>query len=121
MIDDDVDFLDFLETYLDRLGYGSNSFKAPISPADLKLALASDLILVDLFMPRLDGLEFLREASANTASPPIIMMTGHTEYLYGIYQRASKTLGAVQMIAKTELVTHLPEILARHIPVAPKD
>lgn len=121
VIDDDIDFLDFLQTYLDRLGYGSHSFKAPISPEDLKRALDSDLILVDLFMPRFDGLEFLREATSNNASPPIIMMTGHTEYLYGIYQRASKTLGAVQMIAKTELVTHLPEILARHIPVPAKD
>jgi len=118
VIDDDVDFLDFLQTYLKRLGYGSHTYQAPISSEDLKRALDSDLILVDLFMPRFDGLEFLREASTSTTSPPIIMMTGHTEYLYGIYQRASKTLGAVQLIAKTELVTHLPDILAKHIGMA---
>ncbi len=78
--DDNAMNVDILETRLTAQGY------AVVTAADGEEALSAvyvklpDLILLDVMMPRLDGVEVCRRLRADTAMPfiPIIMVTAKT-------------------------------------------
>jgi FixJ family two-component response regulator len=38
-----------------------------------------DLVLIDLYLPGLNGVELLKRLSAEPAGPAVILMTGHSE------------------------------------------
>jgi two-component system, chemotaxis family, chemotaxis protein CheY len=55
------------------------------------------LVVCDVNMPRLNGLDFLERLSAKASAPPVVMLT--TEGQYEVIQRA-KALGAKGWIIK---------------------
>ena len=74
-----------------------------------------DLVLTDLVMPEVDGLELVQKARARHASVPVILMTS-----YGSETVAVEALnkGAASYVSKTNLVRDLREIVAEVLSVA---
>ena len=75
--DDDAGIRKLLKQFLEKEGYyvllASNGLQAK----KIRELVEVDLIIIDLMMPRIDGLEFLKLFKKNDESPPCIIMTAH--------------------------------------------
>jgi DNA-binding NarL/FixJ family response regulator len=69
-----------------------------------------DILLLDLGMPRVNGLEVLRWSKAERPERKIIIITGHTE---DAYRQATETSGADAFLLKRNLGTLLVPTLQR--------
>lgn len=108
VVDDDPDFLDFLCHLLDRHGF--QAYSAATAPAALR-ALDSggiDLVITDIVMPGMDGIEFLRSFPPVARGLPIIAVTGSPFNAHGTLSRAMQALGASQVFPKPLVA---PELL----------
>lgn len=78
IVDNDASVLSMIEQMLDQDGY--NVYKAHSGQEALALleTMTPDLFLVDLTLPRMDGVSLCRQlrSNADTANRPIIFMTG---------------------------------------------
>lgn len=113
IIDDDSDFLEFMQAFVRRLGYRVKTFNGRNLSLNLGAAFDADLLLTDLFMPDLDGLEILRLAGRLDSPPPIILMTGGEPDVTQLYSRAASAFAARSLIRKTDIPKNLPALLAR--------
>ena len=79
VIEDDEDILDLLSHQLADLGYSVES--AGDGESGLQLALSNPYVLVvlDLMLPRLGGLEVCRRLRKEKAALPILMLTARSE------------------------------------------
>jgi DNA-binding response OmpR family regulator len=81
IVEDEKDIRELLEHYLKKEGYAVESAKD--GPAGLEKAAKGrfDLVLLDLMLPQMDGLEICRRLRAEpaTAALPVIMLTARTE------------------------------------------
>lgn len=77
IIDDENDIIDLLSYNLRKEGYSIISAKDGISGRDLALKEGPDIIILDLMLPGINGLELCRlfRKEAETAAIPIIMLT----------------------------------------------
>ena len=106
IVDDDADVRSVLNDYLSDVGYtvyvARHGREAMLAARQLK----PDLILLDLVMPQMDGLEFLRSYRQDRTTP-IIMLTARD-------QESDKVLGLE--LGADDYVTKpfgMPELLAR--------
>ena len=77
VIDDDEDIRALLENYLTSLGYEVRMAKTAVEAEGLFQDGQPDLILLDVMMPELNGIEFAVKIKAKMGkSVPIIVMTG---------------------------------------------
>jgi CheY-like chemotaxis protein len=67
-----------------------------------------DLVLMDLVMPGMDGIEATRQIKAQPNPPRVVIVTLHGEEAYGL---AARKAGADGFIAKAELFKALPVAL----------
>ncbi len=74
VVDDDVTVSDVVARYLEREGYEVDCVADGIDALAHAIGLPPDLVVLDLMLPRLDGLELCRRLRATTAVP-IIMLT----------------------------------------------
>ena len=76
IVDDSEDMQEALETMLTGAGFDVSS--APNGKRGLALSreLRPDVILLDMMMPEMDGLEFLTQQAAEPSPPPVIGMSG---------------------------------------------
>jgi len=79
IVDDEQDILDVLEQFLSR----SDKFdiKTFTNPQDAISSVKSgyfDLVLLDIMMPQMDGIEFLKNTKASSPDTKIIMMTAYS-------------------------------------------
>jgi DNA-binding NarL/FixJ family response regulator len=72
--------------------------------------LRPDILLLDLGMPRVNGLEVLRWSKAERPESKVIIVTGHTE---DAYRQAAETSGADAFLLKRTLGTVLVPTLQR--------
>jgi DNA-binding NarL/FixJ family response regulator len=71
--------------------------------------LRPDIVLMDLVMPRVSGLEALRQIKAERPETKVIIMTVHTE---DAYRRTAEASGTDAFLLKKTLMTALlPTIL----------
>ena len=80
VVDDEVDINTVLSVTLRRAGYDVVSAADGVEAVEAVERQAPDLILLDIMMPRADGLETLRRirAHAPTAHVPVIMLTARS-------------------------------------------
>lgn len=78
--DDDEDILQLVVLRLGRSGYDIVSATDGESAVELAIARNPDLVVIDVAMPRVDGLEITRilRARDETASTPILLLTART-------------------------------------------
>src|SRR5262249_34110478 len=81
VVEDDRDIADLVGRYLEKAGFATDLVS---SGRDALARLADhlpDLIVLDLMLPHVDGLEICRSVRTNqrTAAIPIIMLTARSE------------------------------------------
>jgi DNA-binding response OmpR family regulator len=122
VVDDEPTITDVVSRYLQRAGYDTRS--AADGPAALQRAaeVRPDLVVLDLMLPGMDGLEVMRRlrAAGNDRRLPIILLTAKgetTDRVIGL------RLGADDYVAKpfspAELVARVDAVL-RRVDAAPE-
>jgi DNA-binding NtrC family response regulator len=77
IVDDDPAFTDFLKTLLESHGYAVEVFHSGSQMLEgLRAGSAPNIILLDVLMPDLDGLETLRQIRYAHPSAQVIMLSG---------------------------------------------
>lgn len=81
LVEDERDLLELLKYNLDREGYEVLTAETGEDGLKLVRSASPDLILLDLMLPSMDGLEVCRslKAKAETADIPVIMLTAKGE------------------------------------------
>lgn len=97
IIDDEVDLLQTYERVLRRLGY--DVITAELGQTGLAIAGSRQvsLIIVDLRLPDMDGLDVVRAMSARPDPPPVIVITG---FASAATRRAALEAGAIGYLSK---------------------
>ncbi|MFN3267242.1 MAG: response regulator [Deinococcales bacterium] len=78
IVEDETRLADVLEDYVRREGFKTERARTGLRALELWRAAAPDLILLDLMIPELDGLEVARRVRAESATP-IIMLTARDD------------------------------------------
>ncbi len=79
IIDDEQDILDVLEKFLARSEkFDIETFSNPLNALNPVKSGVYDLILLDIMMPQMDGIEFLREIKDSSSNTKIVMMTAYS-------------------------------------------
>jgi DNA-binding response OmpR family regulator len=116
LVEDDRDIAELVRRYLTRAGF---SVKVLTSGGEALTALMThppDVLILDLMLPQIDGLELCRAVRANprTGAMPIIMLTAKSEESDRI---VGLELGADDYVAKpfspNELVARVRALLRR--------
>lgn len=77
VVDDDRSLLQVLLTLLEIEGCKVDAADSPFTAMGLVRQQPFDLILADLRMPRMDGLQFLRAAKLFSSDATVILMTAY--------------------------------------------
>src|SRR6516225_4803256 len=81
VVDDVPDNVEILEMRLESLGYQVTTAGDGIAALDKTRELLPDLVLLDIMMPRLDGIETVKRLKADLSLPfiPVILVTAKTD------------------------------------------
>jgi DNA-binding response OmpR family regulator len=116
IVEDDPDIAQLVARYLAKAGFVSDLAAAGRDAIRIITAQPPDLIVLDLMLPQVDGLEVCRivRANATTAAIPIIMLTARAEESERI---VGLEIGADDYVAKpfspNELVARVRALLRR--------
>lgn len=99
IIDDDLEFADLLRMHLTGAGYAAEVAEDAVEGGKALLARPPALVLCDIGMPYLNGLEFmsLMQADAQLATIPVVVVSGRNDS--DTLARAVE-LGAADFLAK---------------------
>lgn len=102
--EDDTTMRELIGLHLQAAGYAVRAVRNGFEAAQACLSLIPDLILTDVYMPRMDGMEFvtLLRADPRLADVPVIFLTVDE----GAYPQG-KALGAAGFLTKPILVDKL--------------
>ena len=110
IIEDDTRLANWVRVYFERAGFSAHVAHDGESGLDLARNLAPDLVVLDLTLPRLDGVELCRILRLES-DVPIIMLTAreaHTERITGLDTGADdyivKPFDPEEVIARAEAV-----------------
>ena len=116
IVEDDRDIADLVARYLGRAGFTTEQLSSGRDAIKVISENPPELLILDLMLPHMDGLEICRAVRANekTAAVPIIMLTARGEESERV---AGLELGADDYIAKpfspNELVARARALLRR--------
>lgn len=119
VVDDDNSVRDVMRLILVRVGYEVAVAGNGLEALEEMQVRAADLVLLDVEMPGMNGLEFCGRLRANPAwqSIPVIMMTGRP--VHGVPEKASSA-GAFELVLKPfDRATLLEKIKAALVPRTP--
>ena len=97
IVDDEVSILNSLSSILEDEGYEVSVAKSGVEALKLCAATAPELMMLDIWMPEMDGLETLRRLRELVPNTQVMMMSGHGSIETAV--RAIK-LGAYDYIEK---------------------
>jgi two-component system, OmpR family, response regulator len=113
LADDDVELSGMLREYLEREGFGVSVVHGGEAAARLALSGSYQIVVLDVMMPKVDGIEALRQIR-QTSQVPVIMLTARGDDVDRI---VGLELGADDYVPKPctprELVARLRAILRR--------
>jgi DNA-binding response OmpR family regulator len=97
IVDDNRDFVEFLKFLLSHEGFNIRcSFSGPDALQSVR-DQAVDLVILDVMMPKMDGLTVCRELKQMRASLPVILLTAKDDIATRI---TAMNLGASDFLAK---------------------
>lgn len=106
LIEDDADIVEFVKMELEHEGYAVQVARDGRSGLEEALAVDYDLILLDIMLPMLNGLEVLRRLRARKATP-VILLTARDAVMDKV---AGLDTGANDYVTKP---FHIEELFAR--------
>jgi two-component system, chemotaxis family, chemotaxis protein CheY len=101
VVDDDASDRQLFRIILEKAGYAVTEASSGKEALDAILNTRLDLIVLDLSMPEMDGLEILR-AARYLPKPKIIAVTGLTPVFSDRMLEAAKMLGATATLDKDQ-------------------
>ena len=110
IVDDDRAICDYMQTLLERDGYEVKTVADPLLVEDEVRAGGYHLIILDLMMPKLDGIEVLKRIRKVDNDIAVVIFTGFPNLESAV---ASMKLDAVDYIKKPFNVDEFREVLAR--------
>ena len=116
IVEDDPDISELVAHYLDKAGFASDRIASGRDAVAAIAARPPDLVILDLMLPQVDGLEICRvvRSDKKTAAIPIIMLTARGEESERI---VGLEIGADDYLAKpfspNELVARVRALLRR--------
>jgi DNA-binding NtrC family response regulator len=109
-VDDDESFLDTLKRQLELDGYYVDTAADGIAAISILQTVPFDLILLDVKMPKVDGLEVLKFAKDQCPETEVIMLTGVNEIKIAV---ECMRLGAYHYITKPHSPSELLLLIER--------
>jgi DNA-binding response OmpR family regulator len=113
VIEDEANIVDIIKLYLEQAGYTVACASDGIAGLELHAREHPDLVILDLMLPILDGMEVCRRIR-NWANTPILMLTarqGEDDRINGLEAGADDYL--VKPFSPRELVSRVKAILRR--------
>jgi two-component system alkaline phosphatase synthesis response regulator PhoP len=116
VVEDDPDIAELVARYLGKAGFSAEIQASGRAALDLVATNPPDLVVLDLMLPHMDGLDVCRTLRANpaTAGVPIIMLTAKAEEADRV---VGLEIGADDYLAKpfspNELVARVRALLRR--------
>lgn len=107
IVDDDIELLDQLRTSLERKRYRVETAVNGEQALDKIFAVTYDLILLDIMLPRLNGLSVLKEIRQAGLNIPVLMLTARSDVEdrvkgldYGADDYLSKPFSMAELMAR---------------------
>lgn len=94
VVDDDLDLVDFLVSHLEECRLEIVSASSGEDAAELIVSEDFDVVVLDIYMPKGNGLEILRDFKNECNSSFVVMSSTSS------FEEVSLSLGASQFIAK---------------------
>jgi DNA-binding NtrC family response regulator len=117
VVDDQPEVLDMLRGRLERLGYEAST-SASVEQAIVAMArVRPHLVLLDLIMPGISGLEALTYFHQHHRTVPVIVITGRMEREIA---RQALAAGAFAIVGKPIDFKALKDLVAQAMPLAPR-
>src|SRR5690242_9718651 len=121
VVDDDDTVASVVVTYLERAGHTARLIGDGLAALEAVAADVPDLMVLDLLLPGLDGLEVCRKVRATWPHLPVVMLTALAEPEDRI---AGLEIGADDYVTKPfsprELVLRIDSVLRRVNATAPR-
>lgn len=84
LVDDEPDFLETLEKHLTRKKINTRTAESCVKALQFMEQEPSDVIVMDVSMPEIDGLQCLKKVKEKWPETEIIILTGHASVKSGI-------------------------------------
>ncbi len=112
IIDDNADLRDLLTIIIRRLGYDVAVGFTGEEAVERASSIKPDLIIMDICLPRLNGIEATKQLKATPATRdiPVVILSALPMWSDGI--RAIKA-GAVEFLQKPANISHIEEVLIK--------
>lgn len=115
VVDDEPTIARIVSRYLERAGYATEMASDGVRALDAAAALHPDLVVLDLGLPRVDGLEVLRRLRGEAGTgPAVILLTGRdreVDRVIGL--RAGADDYVVKPFFPAELIARVEAVLRR--------
>jgi len=82
VVDDEPDFADFVKRTAEGLGYEVSALSDPNLFKDAYAKFAPDVIVLDMVMPDIEGIELVQWLAEQNCTARILVVTGYNPY-YG--------------------------------------
>lgn len=110
IVDDDKAICDFMQSLLEKDGFVVKTLSDPTLVEDEVRQGDYHVLILDLMMPKLDGIEVLKKVRAIDSDIAVVIFTAHPNLDSAV---ASMKLDAVDYIKKPFNVDEFREVLAR--------
>lgn len=118
IVDDELGIRDLLSEVLDDEGYEVVSVESATRAREARDQRRPDLVLLDIWMPDMDGISLLREwASRGQLDMPVVMMSGHASIETAV---EATRIGAVDFLEKPISLAKLTKTISAALAVAVK-
>ncbi len=118
IVDDDLDALEMMQDLFDSKGYQSSTATNGVEALTSIKNLEPDIVLSDIRMPEMDGMELLRILTKEYPHIPVIMITAHgtiktavEAMKVGAKDYILKPLSLDEILAKVERITQLNTLI----------
>ncbi len=110
IVDDDKEICDYMETFLARDGFAVKTLTAPQDAVEEVRTGKYHLVILDLMMPKTDGIELLRQIRKVDTDIAVIIFTGYPSLETAV---ASMKLDVVDYIKKPFNPDEFREVIDR--------
>jgi DNA-binding response OmpR family regulator len=97
LVDDNADFVEFLKLLLSHEGFNLQCALGGAQGLEIVRSEPVDLIILDVMMPKMDGLAVCKELKRIAPSLPVILLTAKDDLAT---RSAAMTLGVSEFLAK---------------------
>lgn len=118
IVDDEIGVRELLSEVLQDEGYAVSLAENAAQARDLHSSKQHDLVLLDIWMPDMDGVSLLKEwAAQQRLTVPVIMMSGHATIETAV---EATRIGAIDFLEKPIALTKLLQTIESALTRQPK-